>query len=114
MALLLEEIVVELVAIAATLAGIACLVYLLVLCALERREAAASDRVPGSRMGRPARAGAGTPAPRDVPRVTDLDRPGSVAERTTRGSLMIDVLYLAIVLAFFVLTIAYARVAPKL
>jgi len=39
MALLLEEIVVELVAIAATLAGIACLVYLLVLCALERREA---------------------------------------------------------------------------
>jgi len=27
---------------------------------------------------------------------------------------MIDVLYLAIVLAFFVLTIAYARVAPKL
>jgi|BarGraNGADG00312_2_1021985.scaffolds.fasta_scaffold20027_2 hypothetical protein len=38
MALLLEEIVVELVAIAATLAGIACLAYLLVLCALERRE----------------------------------------------------------------------------
>jgi len=27
---------------------------------------------------------------------------------------MIDVVYLAIVLAFFVLTIAYARVAPKL
>lgn len=38
MALLLEEIVVEFVAIAATLAVIACLAYLLVLCALERRE----------------------------------------------------------------------------
>jgi len=39
MALLLEEIVVEFVAIVATLAVIACLVYLLVLCTWERREA---------------------------------------------------------------------------
>lgn len=38
MALLLGEIVVEFVGIAATLGGIACLAYLLILCALERRE----------------------------------------------------------------------------
>jgi peptidoglycan/LPS O-acetylase OafA/YrhL len=60
MALLLEEIVVELVAIAATLAAIACLAYLLVLCALERRD---SRRESASRVRewaarrRPARRG---------------------------------------------------------
>ena len=70
MALLLEEFVVEFVAIGVTLAGIACLAYLLVLFALERRElrrlAATRVRESAARRGSTWRRGS-HPRPAPVP-----------------------------------------------
>ena len=110
MVLMLEEIVVEFVAIAAPIVALACLIY------LHRSDVPGEARAAPSRGGAPARLGSRTGRPSGGCAQPPCRRRHHLrfAPRPDHAGTMGDFASLLLILVFFVAAIAYARFAPRL